>query len=324
MLSYVIGNCVLASVTILLHVIGLYLLKCLFQDGKGDVQHIYIANLSAAELLGLICGLVKSCLNIVTLTVGGLYENVKKHINIFLLTSISFMLYLNMFFIIVDRTVEVIWSIKYPLYWNTQYAKYLELLTWMCGLVMYVTVCTAVVKFDFEYRIIFASYFRPILDVLFLITTVSCYCYLFKKYRISRAAPASVTGTFDTPANDNSIEHPHDDETHHPPSLLDDFRKSRFFISICLTTTFLGFIVIPDIIQINITRNKEENKIQPMNLLTAVIYYCSAASDVFIYVFGNTQVKMLLYKKLRKITCLRKVVPKTKHEIVTSHDNNIV
>ena len=93
------------------------------------------------------------------------------------------------------------------------------------------------------------------------------------------------------------------------------FRNSRFFISVCLVTSFVVFIVIPDIIMASITVQKEAHKLKAKNLVTAFIYYGACASDVYIYVFGNTSIKMLLYRKLRTIRCIENIVPNTPHQV---------
>jgi hypothetical protein len=317
--------------TIILHGIGLYILRCLDIDGRSDVQQTYIFNLSAMEVFTTFCFLVLTGLHLTMSLTDHHLEDVKIHNGIILFTFCSLVLYMNMLYIVIDKALEVFWNIKYPVYWSMNKAKYLEMITWSIGLFMCIGVIIAVHVVKYEYRIPFTMYFRPALDIVFVITVIVCYGYIFYKYKQSRVIPtqARCEAAIDTsPPNQQSVftisRTPRAISTNQQ-SLFTIFRNSRFFISICLVSTFLLFIVIPDILQFLITVEHEENQTKIIRVTTTIIYTISFASDACIYVFLNVQVKRLLYRKLRVIGCLRNNIPNSIPEEIrqTSYPRSI-
>ena len=74
---------------------------------------------------------------------------------------------------------------------------------------------------------------------------------------------------------------------------LQIFRKSRFYISVLLITTFLRFVKVPDLVYLFVgILNKNDSS----TLLTAcwVSYAVANLSDAYIYIFMQRDVRHLL------------------------------
>ena len=310
MILYV-GGILLQLVTMLLHGIGLYFLRCLRINGRGDVQLTYITNLSIMELFTTFCFLVETGLNLTMSLTDFQLNTFNCYIDIILLTFCSLLLYMNMLYIVIDKAMEVFWNIKYSLYWSVEKAKYLEIITWSVGLFICFGVTTAY-NLGFHYVPPFAYYFRPCLDIVFLITIVVSYGYIFHKYRQSRDIPTETrhrSTTTTLPSCKQSlftIFRNRRVTSANQQSLFSTFRNLRFYISICLVLNFSLFTIIPDYLQFFMNA-KQEGKTK--YALRVILYTISFVSDACIYILINTQVKVLLYKKLHTIRCLHNSIP---------------
>ena len=111
---------ILALINIILHIIGLYLLRCLNVDGRTDIQHIYISSLSVIEIFSSICFCLKIVLN--ASVKGNESDIIEMHVNIVFFTFSSFIIYMNIFYVAIDKVMQVVWNIKYPVYWSLRKA----------------------------------------------------------------------------------------------------------------------------------------------------------------------------------------------------------
>lgn len=303
MLCIVVMAFVIQLAAFVLHGIGLYLLWRLFREGKGDVEHVYIFGLSAVEIGACFCLLLKSGLNIITVLTEYEFKVVKMNLNILLLTLITVVLYSNMFYILINKTLEVYLNILYPVHWSIRKAVQLEIVTWIMGCFVYITVCVAGNVTAFQYRMIFVLYFRPVFDGLFIISAVCSYTYLFVKYKQSKQLPKTVS-VYVVNSTARTNKHPKKQQS----STWSIFLHSKFFISIALVFTFCAFIVLPDILQIFITTQKKVNEIAVRNVTVGIIYAIACIGDVLLYVLGNKEIKRLLYKHSRTALFFRRTL----------------
>ena len=115
------------------------------------------------------------------------------------------------------------------------------------------------------------------LEVLFIILAFSTYGFLFHKYWKLRAPPVQVSGI-----------------TAPSPSVLQVFRKSRFYVAILLITTFFIFAIIPEMmLHLSMASFSDETK-EVILMFIVVGWVC----DAVIYVFMNPSVKRLLMRKV--------------------------
>lgn len=274
-----------------LHAIGIYLLHCLKVENKSDIEHFYVLNLSIFELLITICLFIKTILFLVPSSTGlqQFLPFLYIHIDMFMFVFLSFGIYMNMFYIVIDKTMQVFLNLKYHLYWNIKKARRLEIFTWIGGFGTTVGFCVSFHKFGFDFRKNFVVYFRPVNDVLFVITVIACYSYIFFKYKSTRDAP--VTHVVSSTSRQTST------------TTFTIFCNSRFFLSVCLVSTFIMFVIIPDVVLIFITIENDVNKSQVRNGIVTFVIIISYIVDAIIYILLNHKVQQIFYKKLRKLNC---------------------
>lgn len=277
---------------LLFHVLGFYLLRCLHHEGRDDVQQIYIMNLCLVEILSILCFLVISLGDLIDNTLTIIHE----FASIILLTVCSFVIYMNMMYIVLDKAVEVYWNIKYPIFWDMKKAKYLVMATWCCGLCICIGIIIAFVRARFQYQISLVKYFRPTLDVAVVVTVVVCYSYIFHKYRRSLEATLKVVG-FQAATQTSTVQSVAPAPTNRR-NWFKVFIKSRFVVSVCLVVTYLLFVVIPDIIHLLMKNNRNE---ELLNIVTIFLFAISYLCDSFVYILVEVKVKQLLIKKFRRL-----------------------
>lgn len=272
----------LQVLAIILHSTGLYLLRCLCIEGKDEVQQVYMTNLSVIEILTTVCFMLVTLSDLVISN-----AELVDYTNIVLLTVCSLLIYMNMVYIVVDKTLQVYWNIKYNVYWSIQRAKYLVLATWFVGIICCIGILIqfSIKPFDYSFRLV--NVLRPLLDVFFLIIVVASYAYIFHKYRISRLQDGHQSSASTTAATTATSQI--------QPSIWSTFCQSRFFLSVCLITTFVLFVILPDIIHMCTTADNPDLQ----NIITILLYIISYICDVFVYIFLDADVKKMLYKKLR-------------------------
>lgn len=270
---------VLNVANVLCHSIGINLLNQLKRNGVESVQNIYVKNLSIAELF----------LNTVVLldrfskifprnpAVAYIISKVHYYLLILVFTGIALVYYFMMFYLTLDKLFEVYLNLRYAVYWNERKAGRLVKTTWLFGLVTSLSISIAHAYNGFCFEFNFSMYVYPLLNISFILTAVTVYCYLFHVYKETRNIPI-VQGSGHVTK----------------PKLYDVFRGSTFYIPVCLILSFLVLFVIPSLVfgVYGITKGKLSQT------MVVGLWICEATStlvDAFIYVF--------MMKAVRKLFC---------------------
>ena len=272
----------LELLSIVVNSFGLYLLICLHRAGRGNVQYLYLINLSGTNIVVSACFMLENALRVCYYYTDAACDRITNYAHLVLLTVISFVLYMTMIYVIVDELVLM--NIRYPVYWNMTKAKYLISLTWSVGMIMCISFIIVYVFNDFNV-ILLGKYFRLPFNFIFIIIAVSSYSYIFHKYRVTRISPTQVQN-LPTP----------------PESIFKVFRNSRFYVSVLLILNFMLFVVVPDIIIFNI-KNIDILIVK----ISFILFDISFIIDAWVYVFFRLRVKRLMWKKLLNIKCLHNI-----------------
>ena len=135
---------------------------------------------------------------------------------------------------------------------------------------------------------VMVAYLYPTFEFIFIVVAVIAYSLLFHKYRKSRIPPVKIA--------------PGQSGLRKLPSVHKVFLTSRFYVAVLLIATFLVFVTTADLMY-SFGVATGYNKPGMVNELLRLSIAFGCLCDALIYIFMNTHVKRLLYKKLPS-TCL--------------------
>ena len=308
----------LQCINIIANTFGLYLLACLENMGKMDVQLLLVANLSVTEVLLNVCFVVLfSCyidnenLNADSSSTSVLMD----YTDMFSGSVIKFVYYATMVYLTLNKLLEVVLNLTYQNYCTKFRGKILLSFTWMIGFVFFLILipfyepptnrlknsginnsldAEYVGKLQAEksiYNIIF-NYFYTVFDIGFLFFALFTHGYLFHLYRKSKLDPMRKISL--SCRRNCRIE-----------SWWIVFRKSRFYISFLLITTFIFMVVLPKVIYFFIFDYIADKLLQTvLAMFIAFFYYFSFLVDAVIYIFLHPHLKRLFWKKLLNVPVL--------------------
>lgn len=275
-------------VNVLLHGVGIYLLSCLHKRGKSNIQNLYILHLSISELLMNSLEIVRTALQILIKygPCSNTCKQIEEYLSIFMFTGISVVFFFNMFFITLDRLLNIVYTIRYRVSWSEKRAKYLLKTTWLIGI--FVLICVSIDYYlnNSLWENKFYTFIYPILEFIFIVLALVTYISIFRKYnRSERVLSKRRQSLRENKKPDNSFQ---------------VFRKSRFFVPVLLILTFIVFLVIPDMV---LLFEGVIMKRMTDTLLTScwISYAVSNMTDACIYIFMQDPVRRLLWKKIRQI-----------------------
>lgn len=287
--AFAIVMLVFILLNIIFHSIGCFLLVRLYKNGRQNVQQIYLINLSITHALGNVFQLVSRVLLIVSFPV--ISEKPVCDFQYFLInamfTLFTFSYYMSMIYLTIDKALDILLNIKYPLYWNEKKAKHLVYATWVFGVILCLSVFFLYTFLELSFESVadvFFLYFYPTFDFSFILLAVVCYSFLFHKYKEARMAPAKIRCG-------NDVEK--------CGSLFAIFRTSRFYISVLLICTFLLFMVLPNMVYLFygvIGRQKSTT----LDDILLIFFNGSYLLDAWIYIFAQRPVLNLLCRKVQR------------------------
>ena len=184
---------ILTFVNIICHSIGLYLLKHVKKNGSENVQHIYIKNLSITELLLNIVVLADRVSHLIPRSTGISYtiREFRYYCLIFMFTGMVLVYYLIMYYIMLDKMVEIHLNIKYHIYWSESKAKLLVKATCLLGVLTSFSFSLAYGIRKYQFEVIFIIIVYPVLNFVFVILASVMYAFIFYKFKQSRIQPTS-------------------------------------------------------------------------------------------------------------------------------------
>lgn len=275
---------------VILHSLGCYLLTEINKNGAQSVEIMYIINLSACEAIMNCLELIRRVALLTHLhpDVESTVATVNQYILIVMFTGVSFVFYCDMIYLTLDRLMNILLDIKYPLYWCETKAKYLLSGTWCAGLIMCATVSVLRYSIGFDWEGAFFKYFYPGINIGFIMLAVVTYVFIFKQYRKTRMNPVRLK---------NNAESQDGENTQQDDSAWTVFRNSRFYISVLLILSFILFMVVPDMtyLMYGIINEKKNDDLAAACWISYAISNCV---DAIIYILLQEDVRNLLWKKL--------------------------
>jgi hypothetical protein len=275
---------------LVLHGVGIYLLWCLFRQSRLKIQYFYLISLSGSEV-------VMNFFEVITiisyLTTGSeknyAVDKINEYILIVQYTGTAFIFHISMIYITLDRLLELLLNIKYPVYWNEEKAGKLLVGTWVTGFVITLVISLLHGLLGLNWEDYFFKYFFPCVEMLFVGLAFTTYTMIFKKFKRTRQSPASFK-----PCGD--------DGTRKPPKKQSNFRvflKSKFFIPVLLISTFLVFVVGADLAFLFAIVVKGYDS-QALRSVISISYAISNLLDAWIYIFLQADVRRLFMRKIHK------------------------
>ena len=272
----------LNTANVIFHSIGAYLLLCIYKNSRQSAEQVYLIHLSICELLMNLLEVFRRIPDLISHSaeVNEIIHSMQCYLMIAMFTGISVVYYLDMVYFTLDRLLDVLLNIKYPLYWNEAKAKRLVQGTWLFGIVLSIIISLLHYFIGYVWQDLMFKYCFPILDFSFTFLALVTYGFIFSKFKKTRILPSQkgTTATLKT-------------------SAFHVLRRSRFHLSFLLILTFLMFIVVPDLtyLFVGVINN---NETETLMICCWISYSLSNLSDACIYIFMQKPVKKLLIKKM--------------------------
>ena len=275
-----------------LHSIGAYALISLYPTCRHKPQRIYIANLAISEGLINFIEVIRDIPELFSMSsqTKATVDKVREYLLMVSFIGISIVYYLDMMYLTMDRLLNILLSLKYPQYWNETRAKYLLITTWLVGIVITTGMVIVYIFFSFPWEVTFYKYIYPALEFLYIIIAFATYYVIFRKYNKSQVRLSVI-----------SLSTANQSTTVRKRNICAEFRKSFFLIPVLLISTYLIFMIIPDMtyLFVAVINNQHSNDLSNACWIS---YAISNLLDAGIYIYFHDDVRKFLIKKM-KITC---------------------
>lgn len=278
---------------VFLHTIGTCLLLSIYRNGVDTPQQVYLINLSTCEAIMNLLEFIRRVPNLFSIPehIDDTVKVVQEYILIIMFTGISLVYYLDMIYVTTDRLLDILLSLKYPVFWNKSKAIWLIIWTWLLGILLSVSILLLHMLTSYGWEEAFFKYFFPILEFIFIINAIVTYSFIFKMYIASRSLPAKLSGASEIGRTRGTLR---------LKNTFRIFRKSRFYIPVLLITTFFLFMIIPDLTYLFVAIIYESPS-DTLSICCWISYATSNIVDAWIYIYLQVPVRRLLK---RKLSCL--------------------
>ena len=334
MIDKILGliSVILLIVALFLHSVGLHLLRCLHMKGRIEVQHIYIMNLSAVEVFTTILFLIQTLIDLIdSIDVVVEYTNILllticslvMYLNMmYIVLDKALEVYWNMKYPLYMNTKKA------------KYLELITWILGVFMCIGIVVPFNVLMDFRYSYPLVTYFRPTLDVTVLFIVivcytyifcryraTVVETYKVRMRLHTFDEAVSNSEgvqeqhksegvqvrykneKASTDTDSNRNKVVQDrvrHSENTINAgptkiQSLFKTFINSRFIVSVCLVTTYVLFVVIPDLILLLWKGEKDDETIQ--NLVSTILFSISYISDACIYILLDVKVKRLMERK---------------------------
>ena len=275
------GLSTISFVNILVHASGLKLLFCLYRNNE-KVQTLLLIHMSAIEIFGSICWIVIDFLQVVALSLSsgssGIIAIIQEYICLITSSTFLFVYYMVMVYIMIDKFLDIYLDLKYELHCTVYRVNNLMSVTWFIGWMMGIALILISQVWEIDYHMPLVKFIYPVFDVSVLIVMATCYGYVFIKYR--------KTLTETRHSNWRKGE-----------NLLSIIVRSHFRVTLILVATFIGLVMVPDLMYI--CEIIENNVVAPPSPPLLITYHFSFLSDAIIYIFIHPDSLRFLKKSLK-------------------------
>lgn len=255
-------------VNILLHTSGSYVLILHQRKQRVDSpRDLFLVNLGISEVL-------KNLLYLLSNTLMGLMQvqNIKPVI-CNLVWNMNLIYFCSMFIVTTDRLLAALLNLKYRIYSTYAKGKRVIISQWILGAIL------AGISIKFNWF----SEFKPfncklmvLLSSFYLFYAIITYCIIFKKFIRSKQA---------TQLTNVKI------------NVLKRFRQSKFYVSVLLITSFVTFIILPDILVFFFMKSSLTPQVKLLDVWIFV-RQISDTCDWCIYIFAKDATRKLFLKKI--------------------------
>lgn len=296
-LTFIIVTNVLRIITILLHLIGSYLLTSLYKNGAQNPEQLFLINLSVSEIVFNFFDILSTPLqDVTTLSANETMraETVQGYIIVASGYGVVPVYFLSMIYLTIDRLLEIVLCLKYHMYCTVPRTQRILVLTWVITVGIGLMLCLIHGYTNADLINPLVKFVYPVFEIVFIIIAFITYGFLFHKYRMSRIPPAQVIGG----GGGRVVQR--------QPTVLEVFQTSRFHVPMCLIASFLVFITIADLMYSFGIANGY-NKTTLANDICRISIVIGCLIDAIIYIFLNPIVLNLLLKKLRNYRRLNRI-----------------
>ena len=262
--------CICAA--ILFHAIGSTLLLATYKGCKTP-QHVFLTNLSLTEL---ICNFLTATATILRGVSEEEYKPLATLLDGLLYTTFVYLHYATFFIITADRLAATLLHVHYKVKCTPGRGRLTVLAAWS------VCVSTGVAvnvynryahgsNWLYDFNEVYVYQIPMVLAWMYLFFALASYAIMFVCYTRSRRSA-----------------------TTHQFSTLQLFRKSKFYVSILLMTSFVMLVVVPFLL-LAIARDHMSTTVES---ICELVTYLSDPLDFFIYVFIYDPVYLRLKRKI--------------------------
>ena len=265
----------MGPVTLLLHSLGAFLISCLIQNGNHKTQQLFLLNYSLSVI-------VVTFVNVIGSLVHRYAHEEKIHLFFKVITcTLYYIFFCSMIFINLDRLLEVLLNIKYPVYVTKNRTICIIVLSWFIVAGTFVPLAVT------EDMYIFYTYIATPMDIIYMVFAAITWMiifYFFKKFRIPPTSRNSSTTI----------------------SIGATFRQSKFAVPLVLVISFVTCTILPDIVVIIMGGFCQEC----LQLIVNFGFYIESIIDALLYINLDRQIRRLLWKKLRVNRLSRQINPR--------------
>lgn len=279
---FIIILVIMETANVVLHGVGIYLLVCIGRRNKKSIQNLIILNISVSECLINFLGVIQHVLTLLA------KHNIQvqfsrelgQYLTIFIYAGLSLTFYMEMFYIAIDRLLNVLFTLRYRVYCTKKKAEILMTATWFFSMLIGISAMLAYYFVGFSYLPLYYQFVYPTLDFIYIIVAIVTYIYIFKQIAASeefrRNANRSITS-----------------------KCTIALRKSKFLVPVMIISTFLMFMVLPDLIILFVGLSPDMVLTEDLKSACSISYAISNICDACIYIFMKKTVRDLFIKKFK-------------------------
>ena len=279
---------IICAFTILLHLIGMYLLICVRHSAMNGDQRLFLFHLSLSEFCLTFMEMLR---RIIYIFINSENSAITEYMNIIKFSSAAMVFYVIMIFVTVDRFVHLHLGFKYPLYWYERKTKRLLTVTWIVFVLLTIVLTVLHMYQLIDYRKLFYIYIWPVTEVVFLAVAFGTYGYAVILVYRSSSDKCSLRCSIHSSFKWQSI-----------------FKKPAFYLPTLLILSFVLFQVVPDLIVFFVMLSGNTLSRHVVNGV-CITYMVSMSLDAVMYILLSPYVKTMLFQKLAIINAM---IPRSK------------
>lgn len=300
----------LTLTNVFLHSSGAYLLIRFYKNHRQKAQQLYLIHLSISICCINLLESLRSIAEIIVYVTKGpstmIVEKWRHYASIISSTGFSFVFYMIIVYVTLDRLMVIALNHYHMRYWNVKRAKNALLSTWLIGFIIAITVCILYHISGYEWKIFIYEYFFPTIDFVFIALALTTYSVIFYKHMKSRKI---VIGHIVNELSKNHLEvpprnlkHKHLTKTNQKRVILPPrVRKAVYLIPFLLVTNFFLFFALPDLIYLFVAIVLD--KIYPnLSTICWISYGVGNILDAFIYIFLQDRIRVYLKRRFSSIS----------------------